>query len=276
MINNKNTKDIFIRNAIAGVLDYLNRNVGIIQVVDDVENEYEVKFYYNFGQDEQFMKDFFVNLDHGCKVHQNAEGNFDKRPVGVIKFSSFSIRPNDITNRFIRGTFINEGYTDNNEKKLKAYSAYLMRIPITIKIDVDVQADNLGQAMRIIEAALSTIYKSNVMYFQFRGMRIPAEVLMSDSEDLEKKTEFTYDDNQIAHAKFGLDVNTSFPSFDESSVRAKANAIREFRLSLYTDDGHYGESHVLTEQMYIEGLVVDKLKVITVPYDYGQDNPDRV
>lgn len=248
MIDNKNIKDIFLRNSLAGLLDYLNRNVEIMQVQGGAEKMYPVKFYYNFGQDEQFMKDFFVELDHGCLLHQHAEGNFEIRPVGVIKFTSFAIRPGDITNRFVRGTFINEGYTDNMEKQLSAYTSYLMRLPMTIKVDVDIQADNMGQAMRVMEAILSTIYKSNIMFFQYRGMRVPAEVLMADNIDLEKKTEFTYDDSQIAHAKFSVDINTTFPAFDQPSIMSKAHRIKEFRETLNE------EYHVVDENTYIEGV----------------------
>ena len=251
-----------MRNAIAGTLDFLNRNIQIIQTVDNIETPHKVKFYYNFGQDEQFMKDFFVNLDHGCIVHKAAEGNFDVRPIGVIKYTSFAIRPNDMTNRFVRGTFLNEGYTDNMEKMMSAYSAYLMRLPMTIKIDVDVQTDNLGQSMSVMEAILTAIYKSNVMYFQYRGLRVPSEILMGDGIDLDKKTEFTYDDQQTAHCKFSLDVNTTFPIFDDNSVARKSQIIREFRMSLEN------EQSTINGSTYIEDLVTREFEIMTVPYDY--------
>lgn len=259
MIENKNTKDVFLRAATAGLLDFLNRNVKIEQVVGGVSGWHAVKFYYNFGQDEQFMKDFFVELDHGCLLHQHAEGNFEIRPVGVIKFNSFAIRPNDMTNRFVRGTFINEGYTNNMEKRLSAFSAYLTRLPMTIKIGADIQADNLGQAMRVMEAILSTVYKSNVMYFQFRGLRVPAEILMSDNIDLDKKTEFTYDDSQVAHAKFDIELNTTFPVYDQYSQASKSQVLREFRMSLYAGADENGAglaaSETINQSFYIEGLV---------------------
>jgi len=256
MIENKNSKDIFMRAALAGMLDFFNRNVKIAQVVNGNELQYDVKFYYNFGQDEQFMKDFFVELDHGCLLHEHAEGNFETRPVGVIRFSSFTIRPTDMTNRYVRGTFINEGYTQNMEKRLGAYSAYLMRLPMTLKVSIDVQADNLGQAMRVMEAILTTVYKSNVMYFQYKGLRVPAELLMSDGIDLDKKTEFTYDDSQVAHAKFDMDINTVFPVYDQYSVASKQQVLREFRTSLYDKTGEtkiYDQT--VNGNLYIEGLV---------------------
>lgn len=258
MIQAKNSNDIFIRSAIAGLLDLLNRNVTIVQTVAGVEGTYDVKFYYNFGQDEQFMKDFFIEYTHGCKLYEHAEGNFDVRPVGVVKFETFSIRPSDMTNRFVRGTFINEGYTSNMEKQLKAYSAYLMRLPMTIKLKVDVQCDGLGQALRIMESILTAVYKSNVMYFQYMGLRVPSEILMADAIDIDKKVEFTYDDSQIAHARFDVDINTTFPIFDEQSTAFKSNIIREFRLNLEN------EQHIVDEHTFIEGVVE---REFPLPYD---------
>lgn len=264
MINDKNVTDIFLRNAIAGLLDFLNRHVEILQIVNGVPEMHQVKFYYNFGQDEQFMKDFFVQLDHGCLLYRNPEGNFDVRPVGITKFNGFTIRPNEITNRFVRATSMKQGYTANMEKQLKAYSSYLMRLPMTIRISVEIQADNLSQGMRVIEAVLSTIYKSNVVYFNYKGIRVPMEVLMGDNEDLEKKTEFTYDDDQKALVKFDLEMNTTFPVFDDASTLFKANRIKEFRLGFEksrniqpTLDGYEGidtEHHNVNEFTHVDGM----------------------
>ena len=258
MINNTNTQDIFMRNAIAGVLDCLNRNVYIEQTVDGKRDRRRIKFYYNFGQDEQFMKDFFVELDHGCMVHQHAEGNFDTRPLGMLKFDSFSIRTSDMTNKYVRASFVNESYTDNMQKQLAAYSAYMMRLPMTIKMSVDIHADNLGQAMRVSQGILIALYKSNTVYFQYGGMRVPGELLIADNTDLEKKTEFTYDDDQKAHVKFDLDFNTTFPLFDEPSVMTKARKIKEFRMSLY-DELNIPDGPIINQTVssisYIESIM---------------------
>jgi ribosome-associated toxin RatA of RatAB toxin-antitoxin module len=274
MINDKNVTDIFLRNAIAGLLDFLNRNIEIPQIVNGVLEMHPVKFYYNFGQDEQFMKDFFVQLDHGCLLHRNPEGNFDVRPVGVTKFNGFTIRPGEITNRFVRATTIKQGYTANMEKQLKAYSSYLMRLPMTMRMSVEIQADGLSQGMRVMEAVLSTIYKSNVIYFNYKGIRVPMEALMGDNEELEKKTEFTYDDDQKAVVKFELEMNTTFPVFDDASTLFKANRIKEFKLGFEksrniqpTLDGYSGtdtEHHNVNEFTHVEGMEHRRYPVPTV------------
>jgi ribosome-associated toxin RatA of RatAB toxin-antitoxin module len=274
MINDKNVTDIFLRNAIAGLLDFLNRNIEIPQIVNGVLEMHPVKFYYNFGQDEQFMKDFFVQLDHGCLLYRNPEGNFDVRPVGVTKFNGFTIRPGEITNRFVRATTIKQGYTANMEKQLKAYSSYLMRLPMTMRMSVEIQADGLSQGMRVMEAVLSTIYTSNVIYFNYKGIRVPMEALMGDNEELEKTTEFTYDDDQKAVVKFELEMNTTFPVFDDASTLFKANRIKEFKLGFEksrniqpTLDGYSGtdtEHHNVNEFTHVEGMEHRRYPVPTV------------
>ena len=127
---------------------------------------------------------------------------------------------------------------------------------MTIKMSVDVRADGLGQAMRVMEAIIATLYKSNVIYFQYRGMRVPAEALIADNVELEKKTEFTYDDSQIAHAKFDLDLNTTFPVFDQPSVMSKARMIRDFRATLNSRaDNEVYYDFTVDEDTYIQGLI---------------------
>lgn len=248
MINKKNNTGSFIRAAIAGALDFFNRNVSIVQTVDNVDTDYAIKFYYHFGQDEQFMKDFFVERDKGCLLHEHPEGNFEMRPLGVVKFNGFSLRTSDMTNKYVRGTYTADSYDGNNMRVRSAFSAYLMRLPMTIKMSVDLHADNLGQAMVMMEALLTGIYKSNVVYFQYGGLRVPAELLMADDIALEKKVDFTYADNQTAHAKFDVEMNTTFPIFDAQTSTYRKNIIREFRLNF--ED----ELHTITEDSWLEKM----------------------
>ena len=244
-----------MRNAIAGCLDYLNRKITIDQYVNGQDEKYAVKFYYNFGSDEQIMKDFFVQYDHGCLLHKNPEGNFDMRPVGVLKFNSFSIRTSDMTNKYVRGSYTQESTDDNLQKSIAAYSAYLFRLPMTIKMSADIEADNLGQSMRVMESILTNIYKSNTIYFQFNGVRVPAELLMSDSIDLDKKTDFTYDDNNKSHAKFDFDINTTFPIFDDSTIRSKAHTIRQFRMMLNGEEHDVDYSTKIESELRNSGII---------------------
>ena len=257
MIENRNSRGIYFVNATAGLLDKFNRNVYIEQIEEGQVKTYEVPFYHHFGADEGFMRDFFMNVDHGCKLAERAEGNFDVRPFGIVKYNGFSVRTGDMTNKYVRGTMVKESTNDNLEKSLMAYSAYLMRVPVSIKYGVSVKCDNYGQGFRISQAVLEALYKSSVVYFQYEGMRIPGDVMLSDSHDLDKKTVFTYEDDNKASINFDVELHTAFPVFDREKMSFRSGIIKEFRETLNQ------EYHVVNSETYIEGLVARTTPIYT-------------
>ena len=221
--------DIYFRNAIISVLDILNKNISIEQVEKGVSKAYSVPFYYHMANDEQFMKDFFIDYPGDCKVVATAEGNYDMAPKGEIKMDSFVVKPENLTNKFVRGTFKREELDSNSQKILNAYSAYLFVLPMTLSFSSELFADNLNQALKLTQEMLTTFYKNNVVYFQFRGIRIPGHVSFADDADIEKKFEFTYEDNQKVRTKHAISMETYFPIFDDTTIRHKGSIIREFK-----------------------------------------------
>ena len=229
-INNSNTQDIFLRNATLSLLDLLNREIIIDMVRGEVVEKHEIPVFYNFAGDEGFMKDFFTELPNDCKYPTRAEGNYDIYPRGIITLNSFQIRPGDLTNKFVRGSFNQEEVDDEGQKKLKAYSARLLSLPLTLKFSLKFESDNLNKAFKILEKIFDFYYKNQVKYFQFRGMRIPAQISFPETADIQKNYNFTYSDDTKVAFSLALDMETYFPSFDDYSVRFKGNTIRQFNI----------------------------------------------
>jgi len=215
-VRNHNNKQTFFRNAIIGALDLFNKHMSIPQVVDGKETMHPVPFWYDKANDEQFMKDFFINYDGECVIPVAAEGDYDQAPKGTILFNSFKIKEGELTNRFVRGTYKDAQFDDNDRPILKAYSAYLMSLPMDLDFSGSMWADNLGQALLLSEALIDTFYKNSVIYFQFDGIRIPGQLSIAENADVEKKTSFTYTDDQ------------KVPSFDKKTKVFKGNTIRQF------------------------------------------------
>jgi len=229
-IRNENVQDIFMRNATLSLLDLLNSNVIIDLKRNDKIEKYEIPFFYNFGGDEGFMKDFFMELPTDCKYPNFAEGNYEKMPRGIVTLSSFSIRSGDVTNKFVRGTFTQEERDLNDQKRMKAYSSRLFTLPMTLKYSVKIESDNLNKTFKIVEKIFDFYYKNQVRYFQYRGIRIPAQVTFPESADIQKNYNFTYTDNTIVAITMNLDMETYFPSFDDYSTFYKGNTIHQFNL----------------------------------------------
>jgi hypothetical protein len=230
-IRNKNVQDIFLRNATLSLLDILNRKIIIDLVRDGNIEKHEIPFFYNFSGGEGFMKDFFIEVPDGCKIPKLAEGNYDIVPRGIITLDSFQIKSSDITNKFVRGTFLQQERNDNDQKENKAYSARLYCLPLMLKFKVKILCDNLNKTFKIMEKIIDMYYKNKVVYFQYRGVRIPGQFIFPDQEGFEKKYDFTYETDQRVNISFTMDMETYFPSFDETTVFYKGNTIGQIELN---------------------------------------------
>jgi phosphopantetheinyl transferase (holo-ACP synthase) len=103
-----NTDDVFNRVVIIGLLDLLNHKLKYDQVWDDnVVEEVVVPFMYDFGSsDERFAQDNYTFFGTTCFNEKKITGKFDMLPRGAIKYTGSAIDSGNITNRFIKGTFL--------------------------------------------------------------------------------------------------------------------------------------------------------------------------
>lgn len=237
-ISNKNTQDIFIRNATISLLDLLNREVVITLKREERLEEFEIPFFYNFGTDEGFMKDFFMELPTDCKYPNHAEGNYEKLPRGIVTFSSFSIKSQDITNKFVRGSYLQESRDENDQKQLKAFSSRLFTLPMNLTYSIAIESNSLNIMFKIIEKIFDFYYKNQVRYFQYRGIRVPAQVIFPETADMQKPYSFTYADNNIIKNSFQVTVETYFPSFNDYSTFYKGNKIDQININQKLKDSN--------------------------------------
>lgn len=245
-IHNSNVQDIFFRNAAASLIDMLNNEVIIELERNGKIEKHPIPFFYNYGRDEGFMKDFFMGLPTDCNYPNQAEGNYEKLPRGIIKFADFSVRTGDITNKFVRGTFNKEVLATNDEKQLKAFSARLYSLPLTLRFTVDIESDNLNKMFKILERILDHYHKNTVKYFQFRGVRIPAGIVFPDTGKVEEKSQFTYADDQNVTTQITIDMETYYPSFDDHSTLYKGNTIGQWNLrkGIEGENGKTGDTFI--------------------------------
>jgi hypothetical protein len=237
-IRNENVQDIFLRNATLSMLDLLNRQVIIQLKRDDKIEDHGVPFFYNFGGDEGFMKDFFLELPTDCHYPNHAEGNYEQLPRGILTLSSFTIKPSDNTNKFVRGSFNEETRDENDQKSIKAFSARLFTLPMVLTYNIKIESDNINKTFKIMEKIFDFYYKNQVRYFQFRGVRIPAQMTFPDSAQFTKSYSFIYSDTNTVSISLDINMETYFPSFDDHSKMYKGNTIKQFNLREVTgDDG---------------------------------------
>lgn len=236
-----NTDNIFLRNLSISLLDLLNSVMVISVARDDSEETFNVPFLYNYGTDEGFLKDFYIGLPADCRIPV-AEGSYDIVPRGIITLNSFEVISTDITNRFIRGQYTESEKNDKGENVLTGYSAQLYSLPLRIKFEVKVITASLNQAFKVAENMLDLLYSNRVMYFSYKGLRIPAQFHFSENETIDKKYSFTYTDANMLNVISSVEVETYFPSFESSSKRKSSNVIERFHVGYKDRDDNLMDS----------------------------------
>lgn len=242
-----NTDDIFLRNLSIALLDLLNGEMEFSLSRDDHKTSFNVPFVYNYGTDEGFLKDFYIGLPDDCKIPV-AEGTYDIIPRGIVTLSSFQVKSSDITNKFVRGSYTETERGDNDQNVLTGYSAQLFSLPLSVKFDIKIICDNLNKAFKIAESMLNINYSNRVMYFQYNGVRIPAQFSFPAQETIEKSYKFTFADTNKLNINLSVDVETYLPSFEKTSKRKSTNVMERINVKRRIDGGDTLASTNWTEQ----------------------------
>jgi hypothetical protein len=153
-----------------------------------------------------------------------------------VTLSSFQIKTSDVTNKFVRGSFNQETRDENDQKVLKAYSARLFSMPMTLSFNVKIESDNINKTFKIMEKIFDFYYKNQVKYFQFRGIRIPAQISFPETATFTKNYNFVYTDANVVSISLDLNMETYFPSFDDHSKMYKGNTIKNINVREQTGD----------------------------------------
>lgn len=223
-----NTHDAFLRNATIALLDLLTTESSFQIVRNEQVEDVTVPYFYNFGNDEQFMKDFFFNLPPDCNIAL-VEGNYERVPRGIVTLQSFQVSTKSLTNKFVRGTYSKETRDENDRKINEAHSARLFSIPLDITFSVEVRFDTMNEAFKLTDMFLDTFYANRVVYFQYKGIRIPAQFRFPDTEEINKNYKFDFNSapDNYASIKLSVVMETYFPSFDKASDRVRKKVITQ-------------------------------------------------
>jgi hypothetical protein len=225
-----NEESTFFKNLTASVLRIFNENVYYFSYIDGEDKPphyYRVPFFYSFSNDSNFMKEFFYLLPDECDV--TAEGNYDSFPRGSMKLSEFEIRSDDLTNKFVRGTYSKEEYSEGNQQPIIApYSAYLFSIPLNVQYDFEIRAEHYNQTFKIVENILKVLYKNRVVYFNHNGLMHQSQIQLPESYSKNKSFDFSYDQDQLISVQFSINVEAYMPSFTEETEMSAGSVIKQF------------------------------------------------
>jgi hypothetical protein len=218
-----NTDDIFFRGVILGLLRNLNNKVTYSQTRNNTPTEIHIPFFFTLAGDEPFLQDNYLDYGDCDDKARFAEGNFDVVPRGVIEFFSSSIVSSSSTNKFVRAT-----YTKEVGEEMKAYSAYLNSIPVSITFNVKIKVDTINEAFKIQQRYIQVLYRNFIYHFEFEGFRVPVQCSIPDSFP-EKPGIFSFsyaNPNKDITMITQITIETYLPQIDPHSERFRGNLMQ--------------------------------------------------
>lgn len=262
-----NSDDVLYRNIIVGLLNLLNRRIVYTQAIGpDEVKEMSVPFFYFMYNDERFMQDFYQLNGQDCDGPQFAEGNIDPVPRGVINMSSMTINSGALTSKFVRGTFNKEV-----DGTVKAYSAFLNPIPLTLLFEVEVVCATFTEALKIVQQTIDTFYKVAIYAIDYKGLRVMCQVGFSQDYTIEKPLTFSYGEDNKITMKFTLEMETYQPVFDKTSERFRGNVMDHgIGNEIYSVSGISGHTGV----EYIAKFSGQPNPALTADLDEDKPKPD--
>ena len=221
--NQKYNKDSsIIRSAIVGLINQLNNTINFENQWDNEKIQVvKVPFFYAMSGDERFLQDNFSNWSD-CYPNF-IEGNVDPIPRGTIFLpSGASILSNNLTSRYVRGSYVKEV-----DGQMLEYNSLINSIPLQLNFTAEIIADTSLDTMKIVESIISNFYRSIVFNINYKGFRIPTEAGFPDNYNVQKQFEFTYGtEDERLKVTFDIEVQTYLPLIDKNEERFAGNTMQ--------------------------------------------------
>ncbi len=242
-----NYDNVFNRSVIAGLLYLLNHKLTYEQVWDDntVENV-TIPFAYNFAhaKDQRFAQDNYTFFGRECFSDKLIDGKFDMCPRFVMTYTGSQIESSNITNRFVKGT-----YMKDENGVLVSYTAFMYSIPLTLNFEFEGWIDTLETAFKIEQEIRNTFYKNQTFNVLYKGMKIGCRAGFPETYTLTDKTvSYSFEsESQLIKMSFSLAVEAYQPCFDESQSIQSDKKIEYFGF-----DPTVYNNHIISENKKIE------------------------
>ena len=262
-----NNENVLIRAVIAGLLDVLNNHIQYNQVwgndpIEDIER-ISVPWFYNQSGDQRFMQDFYTHYGE-CLPPRPVDGNFDMIPRGVITYTGSPIDAQRITSRYVQGRYVKEV-----DGRLEGYVSYLYSLPLNVSFDCELWADTELTGLKIEQEIREVFYRNVTYYVYYKGMRVGCTAGFPEQIGIEKKIQYSHDDENRVKITFQLEVETYQPVFDPTTEMSANNKIGKFSYRLYeVDEQNDGAIQVNSPE---DGTVVPKGNPLWIEWVYTRE-----
>jgi hypothetical protein len=235
-----NSDDSVVRHLIVGLLADLNNKLYFYRQIDNnTRIAVDIPFYYSITGDDQFLRDnFLFTTASGPDCHPDeafADGNYDVVPRGVVNLTSLSIDSGSLVNKRNMGEYTKM----NTSGAMEGYTSEFEAVPVTLGVDVEILVSSTLDTLKVIEAMIKTLYKSNqysveVGHLNEGTYRLPAYYAMPDDYEVQRPIDFTFEDKDKYKTTLSLEIKSFLPAFEWDTERHIGNRMFEINSSTIT------------------------------------------
>lgn len=205
LYNQEYNKDtVVLRYIIVATLAELKSQLYYYNLVNDEGVKVEIPFYYSTTGEERFLQDNFLydTVDQGKAI-----GDYETVPRGVLQLQGFSINTDELTNKFSKANYTVMG-SDGVVRTLVADTNF---IPITLNFDVTIVVTNTLEILKVSEALVSKLYKSQIFYVDLGMCTMQSSIVIPEDFAEEKPFEFQVDTKKEYNITFSIEVKSFLP-----------------------------------------------------------------
>ena len=221
-----NKDEVVLRYVIVALLAELRDKVYFFNFVNAAKQKINIPFYYSVTGNERFLLDAFL---FGAEANDEAVGDYDVVPRGILTLSSSAIDAGALTNKFVRTEILREY---NGE--LKTFALETMFVPMNLGFDCTVITNSNLEMFKATESLISKLYKNNNFYVDLGGFQVQATFSLPEDFEQEKLFEFALDDKKEFNVKFPLEVRVDYPVFEGGILLSEIDQI--IRVSQFNPD----------------------------------------
>lgn len=215
-----NKDNVVLRYIIVAMLAELKGKIYYYNQIDeDTSKKIDIPFYYSITGNERFLLDNFL---YDTTAEGKAVGDYELVPRGIASLSTMAIQSANLTNKFVRSEFVKEL---NGE--LKTFSLMTAYLPVTLGFDITVVCSNNLEMLKVTEAIVSRLYKSQSFSVDLGMMRVEAAMVIPEDYSQERPFEYALNDKKEWKVTFSLEVQSFIPVFEYGIPYAEISKLVE-------------------------------------------------
>lgn len=234
-VKNKNYDNVYLRDLYSALSYFFIDVIKLPRVVDEELSYISVPIIPSFIGDEQFLRDFFVDIDKVC-CGKSPSTVLNEIPSGrIIGFDNFNINDSLLLSDSVRTKReVNSGNMFIDEIEMVYGRNSILGIDVSFNVEFKLST-NLDR-MKLFQELLDNFFKERSFYFSSCGIhKIPCSVMLNNQYRLEGKKQFKFSDFDGHYtASVAFNLTTFYVSNNSRDLLKSKHMVKEPTVNIKT------------------------------------------